>query len=90
MIRFLFKVNQPRRFEFKPRFYDESREFIEQRKAVIRREMNLEQSAGGEGLRARLDRAWTVKSRKQDTLKSNRNVMIIAFALFLIAYFLLR
>lgn len=92
MIRFLFKQPQPRRFEFKPRFYNETREFLDSRRAAVKREMNMagETSHGGELLRGTLRSAWRTKTTRQARVRSNRNVAIIALALFLVAYLLFR
>jgi len=92
MIRFLFKQPQPRRFEFKPRFYDERREFLESRKALVKRELEATQGTvrSGELLRGSLTHAWRSKTHKQARGRSNRQVLLIACALFLIVYLLYR
>lgn len=92
MIRFLFKQPQPRRFEFKPRFYNETREFLDSRRAAVKREMDMasETGHGGELLRGTLRSAWRTKTHRRVRVRSNRNVAIIALVLFLVAYLLFR
>jgi hypothetical protein len=91
MIRFLFKQPKPRRFEYKPRFYDERKERLQARVEAIRKETENEQGAsGGEVLRSRMQSAWRSDDRKSAVRKSNRSVLIIAGLLVIIAYLLLR
>lgn len=90
MIRFLFKVNQPKRFQFKPRFYDETKEYIANREAAIRKEMQMDADAGASDLRSRMEKAWSSKSRRQEFKRSNRNILLIAAVLFVLVYLFLK
>ena len=90
MIRFLFKQPQPRRFNYKPRFYDERKEQLNARIEAVRKEMDMEGGASShEAMRSRLHSAWRVKSTQQARAKSNKNIFIIAGLLAFIAYLLL-
>lgn len=91
MIRFIFKQPQHRRFDFKPRFYNESKERLEARVEAIKREMELEDAEHTElGLRSRMQSSWKKQDVKKSQQSSNRNVFIIAGLLFIIAYLVLR
>ena len=91
MIKFLFKQPKPRRFEYKPRFYDERKERLQARVEAIRRETENEEGASSpEVLRSRMQSAWRSDERRSAVRKSNRSVFIIAGLLVIIAYLLLR
>ncbi|MDC1222093.1 hypothetical protein N8Z47_05440 [Salibacteraceae bacterium] len=90
MIRFLFKQPQPKRFDYKPRYFNETKEYLEGRKAAIRQELDREGSeVGGEGMRSRMSYSWRQNQNKKATSNSNKNVFYIALILSAIAYFLL-
>ncbi len=90
MIRFLFKQLQPKRFDYKARYFNETKEYLEARKAAIRHELGRENSeVRGEGMRRRMSYSWRQNQNKKATSNSNKNVFYIAFILFAIAYFLL-
>jgi hypothetical protein len=87
MIRFLFKQPQPKRFSFRPRIYDESREFLEARKAVIEQEIRDDQSGRqADPFRNQLNNAWQTKNRRKSIIESNRTVIYITLLLFFVAY----
>lgn len=91
MIRFFFKQPQHRRFDFKPRYYNESKEKLEARVEAIKREMDHENTAHSElSLRNRMQHSWKKNEVKKSNKTSNRNVLIIAGILMVIAYLLLR
>jgi len=90
MIRFLFKQPQPRRFEYKPRFYNERREQLNARVEAIKRETDSSSSASSEeALRSRIGHAWKSTSNRQSRSKSNKNVLIIVMLLSVISYLVL-
>jgi hypothetical protein len=90
MIRFLFKQSQPKRFDFKPRYYNERKEQLNARVEAIRKEMELESGqSSSEAMRSRINDAWRTRSHNQIRSKSNLNVLIIAALLVVIAYLLL-
>ena len=90
MIRFLFKQPQPKRFAYKPRYFNETKEYLEGRKAAIRQELDRENAEiGGAGMRSRLSYSWRANQNKKMAASSNRNVLYIAIILSAIAYYLL-
>lgn len=90
MIRFLFKQPQPKRFNYKPRFYDETREYLESRKAAIRNELDRNNiDEGSARLHGSLSHAWRSQQNRKTILSSNRNVLYIVAILSAIAYYLL-
>lgn len=91
MIRFIFKQPQHRQFDFKPRYYNATKERLEARVAAVKREMELENAEPGqEGLRSRMQHSWRRQDVKRASRTSNRNVFIIASLLLVIAYLILR
>lgn len=87
MIRFLFKQPQPKRFNFKPRLYDESREYLEARKAIIEQEIRDNQSGrAADPFRTQLNNSWRTKNTRKSVMASNRMVLYIAVALLFLAY----
>ena len=91
MIRFLFRQNQPKRFEFKPRYYNPMKEELDARVEAIKREMELENSAySNRELRSRMQHSWQRPTRKETIKTSNFRVIAIAGILLLIAYLLLK
>lgn len=89
MFRFIFKQQQPKRFDFQPRYYNETRQYIEGRKAAIRQELNMENAErGGMGMRSRLQHQWQSEGRQKANKRSNMNVVIIAAILFGLVYLL--
>lgn len=51
----MFKTPNPKRFTYKPRYYDEKKEKLEQRKAELGLDSSLTDQ---EGLRLRIRRKW--------------------------------
>jgi hypothetical protein len=90
MIRFLFKQPQPRRFEYKPRFYNERKEQLNARIEAIKRDTESDSGASSEEvLRNRIGHAWRSNSSRQVKSKSNKNILIIVALLSVIAYLVL-
>lgn len=77
----MFKTPNPKRFTYKPRYYDERKERLEQRKA----ELGLDSSLSSqEGLRLRMRRKW--RSNEGDAGRSRLSKVIFysfyAFVIF--------
>ncbi len=90
MIRFLFKQPQPRRFKYQPRHYDETKEYLESRKAAIRRQLDTGKTTySPEQLRGQLNHRWRAQQNKKINTASNKRVLIIVAVLAAIAYYLL-
>jgi hypothetical protein len=91
MMRFLFKQPQAKRFDFKPRYYNETKERLNARVEAIKREMEVEDSTpGSEGLRSRMQNNWRREDVKKANRSSNRNVFIIVGILVIIAFLILK
>lgn len=90
MVRFLFKQAKPKRFDYKPRFYSERKEFLKARIERVQREGDDANGAGSEAaLRSRMGDAWRNKALRKDKAGSNRMVAMITALLALVAYLLL-
>ena len=82
----IFKPVRHRRFTFKPRYHHEEREAFELRKQVMRGAMRQE----GEGMAPISFRDSQYKGRPvKEVSSSNRRLILIIFALALIAYLLI-
>lgn len=81
-----FPENKIHRFQYRPLFYDERKEELEQHRAQIRKELGKEDSQD-----VRILQSGTFKrmyERRHEELKSsNRRVMILAVCIGLILYF---
>jgi hypothetical protein len=72
----IFNTPKPKRFKYKPRYYDEEKERIEQRKAELGLDSELTHK---ESLRFQMRRRW----RHQETNTSGRNLSrFIYFAFY--------
>lgn len=80
VIRFLFKQRQPKRFNYKPLYYDETKEYIEARKAQIKAEGSARLSHG------HLSRQWRANQRRCSNIKSNKTFLVVLALLLTIAY----
>jgi hypothetical protein len=90
MIRFLFKQPQPRRFQYRPRHFDETKQYLEAREKTIKREIELEKEGySAEGFRSQLNHQWRSKQNRKESATSNRNVLIIVALLAAVAYYFL-
>jgi hypothetical protein len=88
----LFKSNSAKRFNFKPRYYNEIKERVEQQERRVLKEMEFEKKLESEPelrLREQMKTKWKVSSRKEASQKANRRVLIIATVLGLVAYYIL-
>jgi hypothetical protein len=90
MVRFLFKQPKPKRFDYKPRFYNEQKERLQARVEVVRREVEMESGQSSpEALRSRMQSAWRNGSGTRERKQSNKTIFIITGLLAIIAYLLL-
>lgn len=81
----VFKHSGPRSFNFKPRYYDERKERIEELKKKYE---GREVPVYSESLRARINDNWRAERTKSERSSNMRLVAIIGI-LFLIAYLIL-
>lgn len=90
MIRFLFKQPKPKRFDFKPRFYNERKEQLNARIEAVKKELQMETGPSSAGaMRSRMQTAWREGSGDRSRRRSNKMVFLIAGLLAIIAYLLL-
>ena len=89
MLRFFFKLPRHKRFDFKPRFYDADREALNMRIKAIQSELGAAEEYDRDALRGRLSHSWRTNTNRSAVRKSNRNVIVIAFLLFVVAYLVL-
>ena len=89
-----FKTRSIKQFEFTPRYYNETKEAMEERKARIKAELNRDSNASAyntDHLRGNLKQQW--KSNKNTTTftqKSNTRILVILAALIGLAYLVLK
>jgi len=82
------KQNRHKNFEFKPRYYDERKERIQE----LRKKYGQETGArptGGEHLRGKLSNHWQ-ESRGAKVQKSNRTLILIIAILLFITYYIIK
>lgn len=84
----LFRQRKPRKFNFKPVYYNEEREAQEKRTTRIMQEINNEES--GNDFRKVLHEKWRKNQKHAENKKSNTRVLLIAALLALICYLMLR
>lgn len=85
--------NQPRRFSFKPRIYDEQRERIEQRKKEIEAELKLQERLEKDPQALERDSEhsdYLRFQRRRQTRQSNMRLIIILAILLLGTYMMLQ
>lgn len=90
-----FKTRQAKQFEFTPRYYNESKEAMKERKARIKaeldREKGIDNNYDASHLKGSLKQQW---SRNKNTTnfskKSNSRIILILLLLFGIVYLVLK
>ena len=86
----LFKLKQPKRFRYKPRYYDPVLDDLHSRIKITEAEIALEEGAKlnpSDQIRANLRKAWkTPQTRKKANRASNVRVLVLAGILFLLFY----
>ena len=87
----LFKIKKPKRFGFRPRYYDPQREDLEMRINRVKSELEaVEKSESREALRHRMRHAWSSPQHRASMNRtSNIRIMVIAGILLLILYLLI-
>lgn len=87
------KLPQHRRFEFKPRFYDERKEELDQRIQRIKEEVELEKKLKESGENYTINYRSTIRDQFQRNRKtkkiSNIRFLLILVALLGLAYYLI-
>ncbi len=91
-----FKSRQPKQFEFTPRYYNESKEAMQERRARIKAELERERGASisnysSDHLRGSLKQQWqSNKNTSSFSKKSNSRILLILVLLFGLAYMVLK
>lgn len=85
-----FKSRQPKRFQFKPRYYDEAKERIEQKRKEARLEIERKRNSDSTLTQGSFKEAWRKNKLTSERKKSNNRVLLIAGLLAIVFYLLLR
>jgi hypothetical protein len=92
----LFKSKSPKQFEFTPRYYNEAKEAMQERRARIKAELdrekgeNLDNYTSGH-LRGSLKKQWqSNKNTSSFSKKSNSRILFILMLLIGLAYMVLK
>lgn len=88
----MFKTPKPKSFEFKPRYYNATKERLEEQQKRVLRELELEKQMENNPdlqLREQMREKWGVHSRQEAYQKSNKRILMIAGLLAMVAYYFL-
>ena len=88
----MFRRSRPKAFEYQPRYWDEDRERLEERRRAILEESNPDPE--NHTFRPSFRKAMIMdhpshETRAEGIRRANRRVLVIMAVLFIIAYFLL-
>ena len=83
------RQNKHKNFEFKPRYYDERKERIDELRKKYGAKKGDNSSLGGERLRDDLARKWR-DNRQTKVKSSNRTLIYIVLSLLAITYYLIK
>jgi type VI protein secretion system component VasF len=78
-----FKRTQPRRFDYKPRYYDEEKE----RREELRRKSEDASPGGSSDLRLEISRRWRTADRKNRRTAKGINLLVYLVIAALLVYF---
>lgn len=86
----IFHIPKNKKFNYKPRFYDEQKEDLENRIEQIKREMGKSDMPIDETYKPNIKGRFRSTSRRtsEDKQKSNLRLIFILFLLALLAYFM--
>lgn len=86
----IFHIPKNKKFSYKPRFYDEQKEDLENRIEQIKREMGKSDNKGDKPYTPNIKGRMRGNSRRsqEDRQKSNMRLIFIFIILALIAYFM--
>lgn len=88
MISSIFKTSKNKRFNFKPRYYDEAKAELDARLKSIKKDIELqEKNQIQKGL---LQSNWRRNKLIKEQKKSNNRLVIIIGVLLLVAYWILK
>jgi hypothetical protein len=78
-----FKRTQPRKFDYKPRYYDEE----EERREELRRKSEGTSAGGSSDLRMEISRRWRTADRKNRKTAKGINLLVYLVIVALLVYF---
>jgi hypothetical protein len=78
-----FKSNKPKRFDYKPRYYDEEKE----RREELRRKSEGTSTGGSSDLRLEISRRWRTADRKNRRTAKGINLLVYLVIATLLVYF---
>lgn len=81
-----FKTAKPRQFNYKPVFYNQEQEEFEKR--IRESRLAAEQPLESERLRDKMRQSWKIKEQRERKQAGIRNLMIAAFLILLLVYFI--
>lgn len=87
----LTEHNRIKRFDYKPRTFDEQKERLEKRRGQIEKELAFEKKVGTnyeEHLRERISDSWGRRETRRQKRNSSVRLLVILGALILIMYFI--
>lgn len=82
------RQNKHKSFEFKPRYYSESKERIEELRNKYQRQNEGKSRTSGEHLRGELSNAWR-DNRNTKVKSSNKTLILIIVALCAMTYYII-
>lgn len=83
------RQNKHKTFEFKPRYYNESKERIEELRKKYHKTDGAANQQGGDSMRAAIHEKWN-GNRAAKVQSSNRRLFVLITGLFALAYYLMR
>jgi hypothetical protein len=96
MLSRLFKLPNHKKFEYRPRHFDEAKEELNQRVERIKQEVNREKTgksssfSSSEQLRSRMKQRWNRNSHSSSVKTSNMRVILIIAAIVLILWWIFK
>lgn len=86
-----FKIPKNRQFEYKPTYYNQSKEELKERVRRIKQDVEREKNSDNHraGLKEKMHQKWSRADQRKTHKRSNLIILILAGALALLAYFYL-
>ena len=81
----MFRLPKHKQFDFKPRYYDERKERLEQRRREIERDRD---NMTHDDFRASMQNEWGRDHRRTTIAKSNKRLLYIVGGLVILVWFL--
>lgn len=84
----LFELPNHKRYNYKPRFYNEQAELRKRRQEILKREHDLDNGTGERQSLVKKQMGNYIKMARKTRKKSNLRVFIILIILLLLSYFM--